>query len=333
MQQALVPVTDNSQVAEARRTGASIAARLGFDATQAGELAIVISELATNLVKHARAGEMLFRPLASDSIGGIEVLALDRGPGFGDVGRALRDGYSTAGSPGNGLGAVRRLAAEFDLYSQPGQGSAVLIRTWSRAPVAHSQRLHIGGVSIAKPGEASCGDAWACVDTRNGATVVVADGLGHGPDAAQAANAAVEGLRAQPDSLPGELLQALHARLRSTRGAAVLAVAVDLASGQLDYAGVGNISGVLVHREGTRHLVSVNGIVGHQLRRLHPLVLPWRPGSVLVLHSDGVATHWNLDDYPGLAAHDPSLIAGVLYRDLKRGRDDAAVVVLKAERA
>jgi hypothetical protein len=113
----------------------------------------------------------------------------------------------------------------------------------------------------------------------------------------------------------------------------VLAVAVDVVAGKLGYAGVGNVAGILIGPHGTRHLVSVNGIVGHQVRRLHPLALAWSSASVLILHSDGLATHWRMDDYPGLLAREPSLIAGVLYRDLRRGRDDASVVVVKAEAA
>jgi anti-sigma regulatory factor (Ser/Thr protein kinase) len=332
MEQVVVPVTESSQIAEARRAGTVLATRLGYDDTQAAELAIVITELATNLVKHAHGGEILLRSLQTGSAVGIEVLSLDRGPGIADVGRALRDGYSTAGSPGNGLGAVMRLASQFDLYTHPG-GSAIVARIWRSAPpVPHPcPATLLSGITVPRPGEDACGDAWACVATARGHTVLVVDGLGHGRDAAHAANAAVEGLYAQPESKPADLLQALHARLRPTRGAAALVFAVDRYAAQIDYAGVGNISGVLLSNGSQRHLVSVNGIVGHQLRRLHPQALPWPPHALVVLHTDGLATHWNLSSYPGLSARDPSLIAAVLYRDFKRGRDDTAVVVGKAE--
>jgi hypothetical protein len=95
------------------------------------------------------------------------------------------------------------------------------------------------------------------------------------------------------------------------------------------YAGVGNISAVIVTGEGTRSLVSHNGTVGHQMRKAQEFVYPWTSGALLVVHSDGLATHWKLDQYPGLLRQDPALVAAMLYRDHSRRRDDVSVVACR----
>jgi hypothetical protein len=124
------------------------------------------------------------------------------------------------------------------------------------------------------------------------------------------------------------MVEFAHGALRSTRGAALAVADLDLAR-EVRYAGIGNIAGLVSTSHDTRHMVSHPGIVGHEVRKIQEFVYPWSQDSLLVMHSDGLATHWNLDQYPGLASRRPSLIAGVLYRDFTRGRDDVAVVVAR----
>ena len=98
----------------------------------------------------------------------------------------------------------------------------------------------------------------------------------------------------------------------------------------LTFAGVGNISGQIYSgAQAGQHLVSVNGTAGHQMQRIREFSYPWPDDGMLVMHSDGLSTHTGLEKHPGLALHDPSLIAGVLYRDFTRRNDDATVVVAK----
>jgi len=329
-------VAEASQVSELRRAAVGIAGRLGFDETAAARAAIVVTEVASNLVKHARAGEILLRPVHSGEKGaGLEVLSLDSGPGIADVGRALRDGYSTAGSSGSGLGAIQRLASEFDLYSTAGSGTALLARLWSSCPASLEQgaALSVGAVRVARRYEPVCGDDWAYRDLPlQGHTFVVADGLGHGENAALAAREAVSVLQASPSCSPCVLIDTMHGRLRSTRGAAVMVVQVDSARGRIRHAGIGNISAVVFDGSKVRHLVSQNGIVGHDTRRIREQETACPDSWMLVMHSDGVTGRWDLEHYPGLPARDPSVIAGVLYRDHKRDRDDACVLVAKGRR-
>jgi anti-sigma regulatory factor (Ser/Thr protein kinase) len=320
-----LPVDDQSQVGEARRMVASLGLELGLGATVQAEAALVATELARNLVKHATRGELLVRPIDGS---GVEILALDKGPGMADVARCLEDGYSTAGTPGNGLGAVRRVAKRFDVYSRPGAGTAVVAEVrGARDAVAPGAA---GVVCLAVKGETKSGDSWFVGPRRDGGFLaVVADGLGHGASANVAAETAIAIARQHVDQSPAELLQRMHPALRATRGAAV-AVAVSSPGQPLRYAGVGNISGVCVNATTTRSLVSHNGTLGHEMRRVQEFTAEFPAGTSLVMHSDGLASHWRIDKYPGLLLHDPALVAGLLYRDHTRGRDDVTVLVLRS---
>lgn len=317
-------------MAEARREVTSLARAIGFSENDVGRVAIVVTEATSNLVKHTPQGQLLARAFDRGGVAVIEVLALDQGPGIANVGESLRDGFSTAGSPGTGLGAIKRLSDEFDIYSAPGKGAALVAQLWSRKPAGGipPAPLEIGAVCLPKPGEVARGDAWA-VEWRGGHCIIlVVDGLGHGPDAAAASRAAVDTLRTHPQLAPAALIEFAHGALRSTRGAALAVADLNLA-GEVRYAGVGNIAGMVRAPDDVRHMVSHAGIVGHEVRKIQEFVYPWSQDSLLVMHSDGLATHWNLDQYPGLMSRHPSLVAGVLYRDFARGRDDVTVVVAK----
>jgi anti-sigma regulatory factor (Ser/Thr protein kinase) len=320
-----VPVAEATQVGEARRVVARLAERRGLGETAVAEAALVATELAGNLVKHTPGGgELLVRPL-DDS--GIEILALDRGPGMENVALCLQDGFSTAGSPGTGLGAVSRLSDLFQVFSSPGLGTAILARVGPGA--AAEAPLELGVVSCRKPGQEVCGDAWAAVLGGGRLRLLVVDGLGHGSGAAEASQEAVRSFRQHPGRPPAELLDRMHEALRPTRGGAVAVAEVDPEAGEVRFAGVGNIAGVVLDGAASRSTVSHNGIVGHEMRRVQEFSYPIPPGAVLVLHSDGISGRWDAARYPGLLGRHPSLIAGVLYRDFARGSDDATVAVVR----
>lgn len=330
----VVEIDELSGVGQARRQGAQLGRRLGLDETTSGKVALVITEFGSNLVKHAQGGKLFLRGLLSGQQAGIEILALDKGPGMPPIDTVLRDGYSTSGTAGNGLGAVRRLSDQFDAYSNEARGSALLSEIWSGgAPKGTSARFQFGSISSTYPGETVCGDGWAVRLNDFSCTVMLADGLGHGLGAADAAREAIAVFQASANAPPVEVLQHIHDGLRKTRGAAVAVAAIDAMNASLRYAAVGNITGVILSNGPRRSLVTYNGIIGHQTHKFNELTYPWREDPLLVMHSDGLGTHWSLDQYPGLVQHHPSLIAGVLLRDYERGRDDATVLVIKAVRA
>jgi anti-sigma regulatory factor (Ser/Thr protein kinase) len=330
-------ITEASQIAEARRVAAELARAIHFSESQTGRVTLVVTEAATNLIKHAGRGQLLLRILERGGRMGLEILALDQGPGIPNPGMCMRDGYSTTGSPGTGLGAIFRLSAEFDLYSQQGRGTALLARLWTQRDAgraAESRRedltIDVGAICLPMPGEAVCGDGWAVTFLADRCLALLADGLGHGPDAAQAAQSAVRTLSQQPRYAPAALIELAHGAMRHTRGAALAVAELDIVEQTLRYAGVGNIAGVVTADGRSHHLMSHNGIVGHKIHKIQELTYPWPCGALVVMHSDGLTTHWDLNAYPGLAARSSGLIAGVLYRDYSRGRDDVTVLVVKA---
>jgi anti-sigma regulatory factor (Ser/Thr protein kinase) len=324
-------IADVSQVGAARRAAVELARSLGFDASTTGRVSVIVTEVGTNLVKHGGGGQVVLGVVQADGCEYLQVIALDRGPGIVDVARSLEDGYSTTGSPGTGLGAMRRMASAFDIYSRPGRGTAVLARIGApgRALVDRPARTEIGGISLPMPGEEACGDAWEDEPRVSGRSILVADGLGHGLGAAQAARESVVAFRALRGRAPAARVEAIHAALRGTRGAAVAVAELDLDARVVRFSGLGNIAARLVGEGHVRHLVSHNGTAGHTARRIDEFTYPWAPSDLLVMHTDGLATQRDLDAYPGLTERHPSLVAAVLYRDFTRGRDDVAVIVAR----
>ena len=173
-------IDEDSKVGEARRAAQALA-NFEFDSQTAGRVALATTELANNLLRHAGGGELMMQILGGDETCTLELLALDRGPGMRDVARCLSDGYSTGGTPGTGLGAVRRLSDAFDIHSAPGEGTVVMARFGAEPAMRY------GAVCVAMPGEIECGDTWRLVGNRDLATILVVDGLGHGCFAAEAA--------------------------------------------------------------------------------------------------------------------------------------------------
>ena len=323
-----IEIAEPSQVAEVRRTVSEHAAALGFDETDVGRAALVATEAATNVLKHAGRGELLIN--ARREPAQLELLCLDAGPGF-NAEHAMVDGYSTAGTLGGGLGAMRRLSAELEIWSHPGRGSALrAVLRPARAPAPARAAFEVGALAVAHPGETVCGDDFAYRCDGDCALFVVADGLGHGRDARKASAAAVAELPPAPYA-PELLLQRAHLALRGTRGAAVAATAIDAAALTVRHAGVGNVTSVIVATApvATKSMVSMMGIVGHNMRKAQRFEYPFAPDALLIMYSDGLGTHWKLDDYPGLRNRHPALVAAVLYRDHARGRDDVTVLVAR----
>lgn len=321
---------DASHVAAARSAAQGMARGLEFDPTRCGRVAIAVSEAVSNMLKHAGGGTLAARSLVDGGVVGMEVLAIDSGPGMESVADSARDGVSSTGTAGGGLGAMRRQSDEFEVYSRPAGGTIVRMMFWAGTHVATDHAYEIGAVCIPKPGEDVCGDAWGVELGASGATFLVADGLGHGPDARRASAGAVEVLREFPHQSAVRILDAAHQRLRPTRGAAVAVLRHDAASGEIDFAGVGNISGTLLHGDQRHSMVSHNGIVGHNARRAENFRYPWARGGLLVIHSDGLETQWDITSQPGLTACHASVIAAFLYRQHSRNRDDCTVVVARS---
>lgn len=328
-QQTAHHIGELSEVSSARRAGIALSLTLGFDEIQSGRLALLITEAGTNIGKHAKRGQIFLRTLSRDGLNGIEIIAVDSGPGMQNPSKNFEDGYSTTETYGVGLGAIKRLAHEVDIYSESGKGTVLMMVIWNTEAKVSPGQWQIGSMCIPLASERVCGDSWVAVDSKGMLTVLIADGLGHGPDAAHASLLAVSALEEAPTNLPSETLQKSHLLMKGSRGAAVAIARVDLDKAELRYTGVGNISGCIYHNKNRQHLLSHNGIVGSHMSRTKEFTHTWNDTSMLVMHSDGIGTKWDINNYPGLDTCHPTVIAAVLHRDHSRIRDDSTIVVLK----
>lgn len=320
MSRADIVVSDASHVGRARLMAMAAARPRGFPVQR---VSLAAAELASNLVKHA--GHGLFGVM--ETPGGLDLYAVDTGPGIGRLSDSMRDGFSTTGTLGGGLGAVRRAADVFDVYSMAGKGTAVLAR-WQPAPVAG---LRIGAALFTAPGETESGDMWTAVRSENACTVALSDGLGHGERAAEASRGAVETVVRSAEVGPRRILEAMHTRIAHTRGATVAVAEIRPAEGKVHFGGVGNIASRLYATPSAQaaRLVSRPGIVGAPgASRARENTLPWSSRSWLLMHSDGVSDRWTASSWPGLLDHDPATVAAWVLGQCGRGRDDACVVAV-----
>jgi anti-sigma regulatory factor (Ser/Thr protein kinase) len=322
-------VEEESQVGHARRVAALLAAEHGFDEEDAGRVAIVATELATNILKHATRGELHLRTVPGLASTGIEVVAVDRGPGF-RLADGMRDGFSTAGTKGQGLGAVNRLAQVFDAYADA-RGAVILARLYPRRMDA--QDLRFGVTQHALHNDPACGDSWRLARSEDAIAALVVDGLGHGEDAARAADAGAGAFATNPFASPAESIGDMHRAMAGSRGGAVGVASFDRRRGGLQFSGIGNISASLLLPDASRGLASHPGIVGAQFRKAVNFDYPDAAGQLLVLHSDGLQSRWRLGDYPGLWHRHPAVVAALLHRDFSRGKDDVTVLVIDLEAA
>ncbi|NLU80156.1 SpoIIE family protein phosphatase [Micromonospora sp. HNM0581] len=320
-------VENGSAGSAVRRAAERLGDQLGLAEGRVADLAIVAAELTSNLIKHADDGLLLLRPVRREMDAGVEMIAVDSGPGMVDLADSARDGHSTVGTLGIGLGAIVRQASWFDAYSRPGRGTVIAVRIFAEPDTEMSWA---DGLTRPLSGETVSGDGYAARVVGDRRQVMVTDGLGHGPLAAAATEAALAAFRSAPAAPPAEVVGHLHRSMSHTRGAAVAVAEPDPATGVLRYAGLGNIAGAVVADDGRRRgLVSLPGIAGHQRPVIRQYDYPFEADNLLVMHTDGVVDRWQLVDYPGLAVRSPLVVATTLLRDAGIRRDDAGVLVAR----
>lgn len=324
----LVPVADRSQIAGARRSAIELAIRQNFDEGESGRVGLIATELATNLIKHAQEGHIALSRFDDAEGAGVEILALDKGNGIADVQRSLTDGTSTAGTAGHGLGAIRRQSDEFAIYSRPKTGTAVMARVRGVGPPNDAKAI-IGVIGAPYPGETVSGDGWAAFARNDGATLLVVDGTGHGAPAAAAAEIAKRSFLENSGRECLMTVQLMHRALAPTRGAAVAVARATPGDKTVRFVGVGNIVAAVINGAETKRMVSNHGTLGHVAPRMREFNYPCERGALIILHSDGLSAKWDFADYPGLSSAHPSIVAAVLFRDHRRGRDDAIVAAMR----
>lgn len=323
--------SDVALAASARRHAGQLARDICLPEERAARLELCVTEMATNLLKHAHDGSLVLRVVRAGGRAAVECLSLDDGPGIDDVQRALRDGTSAYGSLGIGMGAIARLADVFGVHSLRGRGTVVHARFWADEPAPASGPVDTAGLTRPISGEQVCGDTWAVRRLSGPGSdalqLLMCDGLGHGPLAARVADRAREAFRDSRHMSPAAVLQDVHEGLRGSRGAAVAIALVDVADQRVHLSGAGNITALVAAGDTRTGLLSMPGIVGGQLPRPRTFEAAFPPGAALVMHSDGLSDRWKPADFAGLFSQDPSLVAAQILNQAAVRRDDAGIVV------
>jgi anti-sigma regulatory factor (Ser/Thr protein kinase)/serine/threonine protein phosphatase PrpC len=319
-------------VARAAELGKSLAAALKFSEVHADEIGLVISELAGNLIRHASGGTILVSPAVAGERSGIEIQSLDNGPGIPDVEQAIADGYSTAGGLGLGLGTVNRIMDEFEIHSGHNGGAHIVCRRWRRTPAAS---LPYAGVAFGAATRSyrrlpENGDTFVFKQWDRNALAGVIDGLGHGPFAQRASQAARQYIEQHFDQPLDHIFRGTGRACRATRGVVMALARFDLAKEQLTVASVGNIEVRLVSSPQRFNLVVRRGIVGLNAPNPVPAEHPWTAETLLIMHSDGIGTHWDWNDFRELKSAPPAVIANRLLAKLGKTDDDATVIVARS---
>ena len=334
----LYPVRDALQSSTVELHALDMGRAHGLGPESLEQLGSAVSELAANIVKHAGSGQIILRQVGEMTTGCIEILALDKGSGIADMGRAMRDDGATSGARRRdaGLAGVKRMSNLFDIYSHASRGTAVVAHIGASSGIdpacCDAESMTHGRLGVAcvpLHGEEDSGDGWAIESVDGKIVALLVDGLGHGPEAAVAARAAMAVFRDNITVAPDVMLCTMHDALHATRGAAVSMMVADPVRRTARFCGVGNVDGRIVSPDNGRHLLPQNGIVGHTMPRVQTVEMPWPIDGRIVLHSDGLSSRWKATDYPGLLARHPALLAGVLFRDFARVRDDATVLVIR----
>jgi len=320
-----IQIDDASQISEARRRIVARAQKLSFSDSECSNAAIIATEIGTNIIKHGGQGQILVGSIEGANPQ-LQLLAIDKGKGSEDSEKCIVDGYSTAGSPGTGLGAIKRLSNKFEFYSYP-NGGTVLFSLMGKVQSVSSNVTT--AITLPKPGEEESGDNWHERDFPESRVLIVADGLGHGPDAARASSVAVDSLKRANNDSPDEILQMIHNAMRLTRGGAVSVVRIMKKTNKITVAGLGNIATLLVNPTKQQTLMSMNGTAGLVASRIKSYDYEPIVNSFLVMHSDGLSNRWELNTYPQIWSCHPSIVAGLLCRDVRRTTDDATVVVTR----
>ncbi|MGV3558935.1 ATP-binding SpoIIE family protein phosphatase [Larkinella arboricola] len=322
--------TDRSYLALAKKGITQIATQVGFRPQRLSEVDLITAELTSNLVKHGGGGEILVRHFQTTSRTGLELISIDNGPGMADPARMMQDGISTTGTLGNGLGAINRLADQFQLYSLKGWGTVQLVRLFKDPMPAPPPTggFEFRSLLVPKPGEIVCGDGCYVKRTSEYIKIFLGDGLGHGPEANRAVQEAIKALRICPHHQPVDIIRYIHQSVNKTRGLVGSVIVFDAKSQQWSWCGVGNISTRLSGPTLTKNVLSYNGIIGMNLpNTMNNHVIPFSRGQLVVMCSDGLQSRWDVSKYPQIHRYDLTILAAALYKDYARRTDDTSVLI------
>lgn len=321
---------DRSYLAPAKREIRSLAFGMGFSATQQAEIDIVVAEITSNLIKHAKFGELLVKKFAHQNASGIEIIAIDSGPGILELSHMMKDGASTKGTLGQGLGAIERLSDESQIYSLPAWGTILLARKYIKKPTRIAEKVSVRSINVPKPTEHISGDGIYGYLTPDYYKVICLDGLGHGPEAHAASQKAIEEFKNCPFHNAAQTVRYIHPLIKRTRGAVGTVAIYSFKDKKWNMCGVGNITTRYNTNLQLKSYIPYNGILGLTLpKTLKENTIAQAACNHLFMASDGIKAKWDLSKYPNILKNDLSIAAAALYKDFGRKTDDMSIVISK----
>ncbi len=337
-------IENESDIGICRRKSVSHAKQMGFDEVKTGEVAIMVTELVTNVLKHGGGkGKILVCEVkTSDGQKAIEVWCCDIGVGIPDLEKALKDGYSEQVSLGIGLGSIRRFSDIFEInpknipdlngnHISGFETYSNCIRTLKWLPskkwLGSNRAVSVGAVSRPKPGETLNGDCYVVNHLSPEKTVAaVIDGLGHGKEAHLASQLAKEQILLKAEQPVNNILNHVHAAIRGTRGVVAGIFRIDTAQNRLYYSGIGNIEAFIYSKGEKRTLLSYGGIIGHNMRTPRVTEFDFFPGDFVCLYSDGITSRWRFEEMNW--ENHPQTNTEQVINNYSRNNDDATILII-----
>lgn len=323
---------DRSYFAILKKEVHQLAFSAGMSVTKVGEIDIIVAEMVSNLVKHGGGGNLLVKLVEEKNIQGIEIISIDNGPGMTDTVRMVSDGVSTKNTLGNGLGAMKRLADTFQVFSSNSWGTIILVRIFEKEiPLIRKPPMaEWRSVIIPKPGETASGDRFYSVSNNDCIKLFLGDGLGHGVEASKAVTMAGDAFVECDETDPVEIIRFINSKVKKTRGLVATVAVFSFSSKTWKICGVGNISTRIISQEALKTHTPYNGIIGLNVpNTLNSIEIEYVKGQHLIMCSDGLKSRWDLVKYPSIFRYDLSVLCSTLIKDYARNTDDMSVVACK----
>lgn len=326
-------VEDRSYLSFVKREIHNLVKLAGFSPMRTGEVDIIVSELASNLIKHAGSGELIYRVTGENEDKAFEIFSMDKGPGIQDVPRMMKDGNSSSNTLGQGLGALNRLSDVFQIYSMCGWGTIAYSKAYmlpKPSLIQVKNQLNIKAVQLCYPGEKVCGDGYFVKKLAAETHIFVGDGLGHGKNAYEAVQCAIEAFIECDLLQPVEVLRYMHNKVKRTRGLVGTVAMFNHEKKQWRICGVGNITTRLYQGITFRNCMPYNGIIGHSIpNTMSDSLIDEEKNHCIVMYSDGIRNRVDITKYHSVLKYDPAVIASLIVKDYSRHNDDTTVLVGK----
>lgn len=329
-----IRISHISDVAAVRNAVQRMARQVGHNGSAIDEIGLVSVELVTNILKYAKSGTIVLKIIDDEDRRGIQIESIDKGPGIRDFEEAVVDGYSTSGSLGYGLGAVHRMMDHLEIAANGHDtpGTHIIARRWVRTDTAETVQcpLDIGACTRSYPGMKLNGDAFVIKKWGHHALAGVIDGLGHGQYAHHASQKARQYVDSHYDMRLEDIFRGVQRACRATRGVVMALARFDWAEKQFHYASVGNIEVREINASLPVRFQIRRGIIGKNAPNTVVTIHPWEMNNILIIHSDGISTHWQWRDFIHLADKSATDLSYHLMRAQGKDNDDATIVVIKS---